>query len=71
MAENRSGFLDDGRLGMQCDRLRLGYTTGQAYQKVPRGSPGGANVQGAGSCLIGLATPQMTHPNNRPIPSQI
>ena len=30
-AENRSGFLDGGRLGMQCDRLRLGYTTGQAY----------------------------------------
>ena len=39
-AENRSGFLDAGRLGMQCDRLRLGYTNGQA----PKGQPGPANV---------------------------
>ncbi len=29
-AENRGGFLDGGRLGMQCDRRRLGCTNGQA-----------------------------------------
>ena len=38
MAENRSGLLDGGRLGMQCDRRRLGYTTGPAHSEVPRGT---------------------------------
>lgn len=30
-------MLDGGRLGMQCDRRRLGYTTGRP---PPKGRPG-------------------------------
>ena len=65
--------------GLACSVIGLGSATlldqptkgTQRHLEALRVSPGGANVQGAGSCLIGLATPQMTHPNNRPIPSQI